>query len=362
MSIKSNKFLRFFGTVLAILVLVELGARAGTWVFLKFFRFHGCAPYGEFCEFASLYGPVDSPRYLIHNPDLGFDVKPNFKNFDNKQRMISTDSNGLRSERERSLTKDPTNLRILAVGDSMMFGIGADDQGTITAHLEKSFNNVEVLNAGTPGYGLDQVYLKAKTMMKRFSPDVLLVGLITHDLDRLTTRHFSGAKPVFKKVDEKWTLTGSPVPTRQQRLKRQLPLIIALPKLLLDISLRPSPSETDETIAELGEWLILEMRREAQKQNARPIFVLMPWRFELDPTQDMGLRGQKQYELLLQTCNQNQLECIDLFPQFRQVLKTHGWQDFEAQYLQKEHLSSKGYEIVAKAVGEYLNLTPVSTQ
>jgi hypothetical protein len=166
----------------------------------------------------------------------------------------------------------------------MMFGIGADDQGTITAHLEKSFNNVEVLNAGTPGYGLDQVYLKAKTMMKRFSPDVLLVGLITHDLDRLTTRHFSGAKPVFKKVDEKWTLTGSPVPTRQQRLKRQLPLIIALPKLLLDISLRPSPSETDETIAELGEWLILEMRREAQKQNARPIFVLMPWRFELDPT------------------------------------------------------------------------------
>lgn len=81
----------------------------------------------------------------------------------------------------------------------MMFGIGADDQGTITAHLEKSFNNVEALNAGTPGYGLDQVYLKAKTLMKRFSPDVLLVGLITHDLDRLTTRHYAGPNRCLKR-------------------------------------------------------------------------------------------------------------------------------------------------------------------
>ncbi|OQC34306.1 MAG: hypothetical protein BWX66_01848 [Deltaproteobacteria bacterium ADurb.Bin058] len=369
MSIKSNKFLRFFGTILAILVLVELGARAGTWVFFKISRTTGCAPFGELCEFASIYGPIDTPLSLTHNPYLGLDVKPNYKDFDAKRRLASTDSHGFRSKYERSKTKDPSRLRILAVGDSFTFGFGANDDETFPAYLETIYEDVEAINAGVLSFGLDQIYLKAGMLTKEFSPDVLLVGLITHDLVRITTRHYAGRKPVFKKIDGEWKLTGTPVPTRKERLKRQLPLIIAFPKLQIDILLRPSKSETDETIAELSEWLVLQIVREAQELNIRPVFVLMPQRLELAPTESMGIIGKKQYELLhqkyellLQIYNQHQLEYVDLFPEFFELLETHGWQDFETKYLADLHFSSKGYEIVAKAVGEYLNLTPVSTQ
>jgi hypothetical protein len=76
--------------------------------------------------------------------------------------------------------------RILAVGCSMTFGAGAEDDATWPALLEKRLGaDACVMNGAVISYGPQQMFLRARRLARTFQPDVIFVPLIEHHLFRL---------------------------------------------------------------------------------------------------------------------------------------------------------------------------------
>ncbi|MFL6232768.1 MAG: SGNH/GDSL hydrolase family protein, partial [Thermoanaerobaculia bacterium] len=75
--------------------------------------------------------------------------------------------------------KAPGTLRVLALGDSFAFGVGAQEGETYPARLQEVLRargvRAEVLNAGAPGYGVPDETAWFERWGKPLAPDVILV-------------------------------------------------------------------------------------------------------------------------------------------------------------------------------------------
>jgi hypothetical protein len=111
---------------------------------------------------------------------------PNRSADDNVHRATSNDV-GMREPQPISVQKAPATVRILVLGGSAMFGIGAADGESAPAHLERILNGersgdlppgierVEVINAGQGWYNSTQVLIYFLTELWRYEPDIVLI-------------------------------------------------------------------------------------------------------------------------------------------------------------------------------------------
>lgn len=100
---------------------------------------------------------------------------------------------------------------IIAFGDSMTEGFGVGDDETWPAHLER-LTGRRVLNAGVRGYGLDQIVLRAESMVPELKPSTVVLAFIADDISRtaLAVRDARG-KPYFVPEGEGLALRNVPV-------------------------------------------------------------------------------------------------------------------------------------------------------
>lgn len=113
---------------------------------------------------------------------------------------LKTNRVGLRNTDE--VNDDPNVFRVLAVGDSFMYGMYVHNPETFPARLEETLNQrldtpVQVLNAGVPGYTIaDELdYLKEKGLALK--PDLVIFGFYTNDIfDFYPTMRQYFARPV----------------------------------------------------------------------------------------------------------------------------------------------------------------------
>ena len=78
--------------------------------------------------------------------------------------VYSTDKNGHRT----TLPIVEADEKILVIGDSVLFGVGVDDEFTVASHLQKIVGNrYEIINAGVGGYDGQQAFLMAEMMSKK---------------------------------------------------------------------------------------------------------------------------------------------------------------------------------------------------
>lgn len=75
---------------------------------------------------------------------------------------------------------------ILTIGDSFVYGHNLEDLETYPSQLEeiliKKGYNINVLNAGTSGYGVDQYYLQTLKTLKIFKPNLVIINLNENDI------------------------------------------------------------------------------------------------------------------------------------------------------------------------------------
>jgi lysophospholipase L1-like esterase len=96
---------------------------------------------------------------------------------------VDINSHGLRSP-ETTYEKSPTTFRILNLGDSVVMGWGVRQEDTYGRQLESLLNETgksdlsfEVINAGVPGWNLENAlaYLEAEGL--KYEPDLIVLGL-----------------------------------------------------------------------------------------------------------------------------------------------------------------------------------------
>ena len=91
--------------------------------------------------------------------------------------------NGWR-DRERDPGRRPGTTRVLALGDSFTFGAGVASGERFTDIAESRLRDVEILNLGVPGYGLDQMLLALVADGLRYRPDAAVLFLNRYVVER----------------------------------------------------------------------------------------------------------------------------------------------------------------------------------
>lgn len=94
---------------------------------------------------------------------------------------VHVNSHGMRAK--EFVTPKPRNLhRVLAIGDSSVYGFGVEDDQVFTQVLEKHFDGkVEVLNAGVGGYSTVQSLRFLYKKLDIIQPDLLIIGNLWSD-------------------------------------------------------------------------------------------------------------------------------------------------------------------------------------
>ena len=80
------------------------------------------------------------------------------------------------------ITKNSENtLKILILGDSFSLSAGAIDSSSWEKKIEEKFKNFsidyKIFNLATPGYGLDQAYIRWLKEGKYYNPDIVIIGI-----------------------------------------------------------------------------------------------------------------------------------------------------------------------------------------
>jgi lysophospholipase L1-like esterase len=117
------------------------------------------------------------------DPALGYELRPGAR--DGPDRISAT---GLR-DGEHPLAKPPGVFRILAVGDSVTYGLGLPRDAAWPAVLERILNErarpgaprFEVLNLGVPGYHVEQVVGRLAALGLAHQPDLVVYGYVLND-------------------------------------------------------------------------------------------------------------------------------------------------------------------------------------
>jgi hypothetical protein len=109
-------------------------------------------------------------------PDRQYHVKSVRKDF---EFLVRIDRNGFRDDGQQ--IGHVSDARVVVLGDSNAFGVGLSDDKVLSHQLHDSLVtrgvDVKVLNGGVPGYGLDQFFLRLKSL-GTLAPGTVVVLLI----------------------------------------------------------------------------------------------------------------------------------------------------------------------------------------
>jgi hypothetical protein len=150
--------------------------------------------------------PEKEAKGLIADRELGYVGRPDFVKLPH-----SHDAQGFRTvppPPAAAAGKPP----LLATGDSFTYGAEVGDGESWPAYLQELVGR-RVINAGVPGFGLDQIVLRSEQLAVTFRPAVLVVGFIADDVHRTEmSRLWGREKPYFVLNGDSLELRGVPVP------------------------------------------------------------------------------------------------------------------------------------------------------
>ncbi len=126
--------------------------------------------------------------YTVPHPVLGKMLKPNFTRTGSLG-TLTINKHGFRGK-GFSVSPTPSDLRIVCLGDSVVFGGGGmmNDEQTFPAVLEQLLNasiatrHIEVINAGVPGWTTPKVLWDFEHRVAKFSPQVVVIYAIANDI------------------------------------------------------------------------------------------------------------------------------------------------------------------------------------
>src|SRR5436853_1531398 len=118
-------------------------------------------------------------NYVIYSSSLGWTIKPN-----GFAPLYRANSKGIRAIREYTLTPPKNVPRISTFGDSFTHGDGVGDKDTWQEVMMSTNRNLEVLNFGVGGFGLDQAFLRYQQDGAMYNSHIVLIGFLSENIYR----------------------------------------------------------------------------------------------------------------------------------------------------------------------------------
>lgn len=289
-------------------------------------------------------------KYLLLDSILGWDIAPSIQ-----IKNVASNSIGARSSREYTAKKDSTKVRVLCFGDSFTHCDQVNNHETWQYYMEKGSNNLEVVNFGVPGFGLDQAFLKFQKKQPLLEADYVFIGFMPENIHRIMNvfRPFYNpgtnlplTKPRFILDNNQLKLIPNPLPS----LDHYQALLENNPNILEKISqydyhfqyrYKSGPFDFLSTvrvakvfgqalnfnhyISPTGSYredsegfktltlLFTKFVNEVKQNKLKPVVVLLPAQFDFFQFQNSK---PSRYEKLLDFFKQNNIEYIDLISIF----------------------------------------------
>lgn len=145
---------------------------------------------------------------------LGWSLKPSSQAGSSRtgyRISYKINSRGLRDD-ETGYEKPAGIFRIVLLGDSRTFGFGVPIEKHFSKIIEGYLKNVEVINLGVSGYGVDQELLTLRLNGFRYEPDLVLAYVAHYgDQRHMHSERWGKEKPRFELIDGELVLENSPV-------------------------------------------------------------------------------------------------------------------------------------------------------
>lgn len=185
--------------VLLLLILIAVGMLAAEGVLRAYLAVRGWTPN---CYAAQL-------QLLAPHPVNGYCLAPDFR-LRSGAFVISTNSLGLRGG-EIDRAHPAPGVRVAVFGGSAAFGYlvsdGQEAARVLERRLQREFPDVEVLNAGVPGYNLNHSFVLYEEVVAPLGPDVVVLYAGCNDIGYVVSQEpdarrfqFAGAPPAWERV------------------------------------------------------------------------------------------------------------------------------------------------------------------
>ena len=296
---------------------------------------------------SKMYYPFDK-----FDPTKGWITRPNIKDmtvFDNK--ILNTNSRGLRGEVEYTYEKQKDKIRILILGDSFTFGDEVSDTDTYPYLLQQMLPEAEVINFGVHGYGHDQMLILLKEEGIKYNPAIIILGYVKYDNLRNMLSFKDYSKPEFKLINNQLVQTNTPVlppETLMKQEKYRSKLLEVLTILYKSASLN-NESYSDNSSA-ITEAILDDLINTTSKIGAIPVFVDLP----VDFTKTKPGPGRDKF--FDNFCRTRKIHCTTLLPYFLKKVDKN-----EKLFEYGGHWNRRGNLLAAQGIKEYLiknNLLP----
>jgi lysophospholipase L1-like esterase len=272
-------------------------------------------------------------------------LKSNWEGVEPNDVPVRLNSMGLRGSEPRS-NHGP---RILFVGDSVTYGHHISDDDAIPARLEAALrplagSDVEVLNAGVPGYSTFQEEALFRRLGPQLRPDLVLVGFCLNDVtERYTSlSQYGGDRFFMGNVDTEAHIRGPQALWLRSATRAAVITLLKTSARQADLyRVEHLWTEPDSPrIRDAWELVFTEMDRliaTARAGGARVAVVMFPYAPQL-----AGHRTQAPQERLAAHLAAKQVPAIDVLPALA------GYQsDIGSVFLDFNHFSARGSALVA---------------
>lgn len=262
-------------------------------------------------------------------------------------------------------------LRILALGDSFTFGVGAGQDETWPARLA-AILGAEVLNAGAPGFGVPDAVAWYERYGVELDPDVVVLAVfLANDL-----QDASPGQPKVAVVDGALVVpgeTGGPrrwlyyhshlfrlfkssvlegglrkrLGLREPWAVRELRSELSMYSPSLPEELQRGAEATEQGVARLAGKKVLAVLIPSLPQVDPAKWQAVLAQLELDPAQHDPLRPNRLFRGIFE---RHGVPVLDLTDTFRKAVG----EGQRIYYPIDQHLTPEGYELMARSVGEAL--------
>jgi hypothetical protein len=239
-----------------------------------------------------------------------------------------TNSRRFRGTLEVTDSAPPRRVRLICSGDSYTLGWGVADGDTWCARLADEHPEIETVNMGQGGYGLDQIYLWYRRDGEQLQHQLHLVTFILHDFDRMIAPTFLGfGKPMLRVDGDSLVIENVPVPRwsyavpglaryldEQRANFGQLRASRLLSRLSRRVTGSPDKADADSALLPVVSGIVHDLDRRNRRKGSRLVLVFLPM-----PSDLYSARTDRWREWIAHVAQPLNIEFVDLVPELRKL-------------------------------------------